>query len=482
MLNGNFYPTPRAVIEQMCIGLDLKNKVCADTSAGSGNIVDYLLEQGAKEVLTCEIEPKLIRIIEGKSTFIKPDFFEVTASEVSHVDYFILNPPFDHADRHILHAYQIAPEGCEIISLCNSETLGNNYTHRREQLKSLIEKFGNDQYLGDVFKDAERKTDVTVSLVHLYKPKSSSKDEFEGYFDLNENTDISSEGEGVMKYDEIRDIVNRYVEAVKQFDEVALVSAKINSMIQPIESHRISFGGFESRNGNMYEISRESFKKNLQKSCWITVFNKMKMQKYVTDKIMAKINQFVEKQSNVPFTLKNIYKMVEVIQGTHGGRMIQVIVDAFDEITGYYKENRNGEGWKTNDCFFVNRRFILPNQIKVSYRGVPEPTGYSWGSTKLDDVQKALCNMTASNYDLIPSFHTFLKTDEFHRFRYFGQWYEWGFLRFKCFKKGTIHAEFIDEKVWKEFNYIACKGKGWQIPKTTQSDFRKKETRVEIYR
>ncbi|WP_407537968.1 DUF4942 domain-containing protein [Cetobacterium somerae] len=43
----------------------------------------------------------------------------------------------------------------------------------------------------------------------------------------------------------------------------------------------------------------------------------------------------------------------------------------------------------------------------------------------------------------------------------FGEWNNSEFFKFKIFKKGTIHFEFIDKNIWNEFNRVACEGKKW---------------------
>ena len=40
-------------------------------------------------------------------------------------------------------------------------------------------------------------------------------------------------------------------------------------------------------------------------------------------------------------------------------------------------------------------------------------------------------------------------------------WFEWGFFRCRGFMKGTMHFEFLDEKVWQLFNQTAANNKGW---------------------
>lgn len=51
MFGIDFYPTPKEVIYQMLQGVDVRDKVVLEPSAGSGNIVKVLKEMGAKKIL-----------------------------------------------------------------------------------------------------------------------------------------------------------------------------------------------------------------------------------------------------------------------------------------------------------------------------------------------------------------------------------------------------------------------------------------------
>ena len=66
MFNQEFYPTPAEVIEIMLQGETIENKTILEPSAGKGDIVDYLNEYGAKNVLTCEINQDLQKILKAK--------------------------------------------------------------------------------------------------------------------------------------------------------------------------------------------------------------------------------------------------------------------------------------------------------------------------------------------------------------------------------------------------------------------------------
>lgn len=57
MFDKEFYPTPLPVLDLM--GIDAFNKVVLEPSAGKGDIVDYLKNNGAKSVLDFILhEPK----------------------------------------------------------------------------------------------------------------------------------------------------------------------------------------------------------------------------------------------------------------------------------------------------------------------------------------------------------------------------------------------------------------------------------------
>ena len=127
ILEKDFYPTPEGVIDGMMLGHDVSGKIVLEPSAGSGNIVEWLWKNGAKEVLACELNGNLRRIVESKCHVIGDDFLQVTGEEVSHIDMIVMNPPFSNARKHILHAFEIAPDGCEIVSLCNSSDLRESF-------------------------------------------------------------------------------------------------------------------------------------------------------------------------------------------------------------------------------------------------------------------------------------------------------------------------------------------------------------------
>lgn len=472
MFGIDFYPTPKEVIEKMLIDVEVSGKYVLEPSAGSGNIVDALNERGAAQVLACEIDERLRKILHGKCDIIGDDFLTVTSEQVSHIDLIVMNPPFSAADKHILHAYEIAPEGCQIVALCN----GSSYLHRDyttdRQLKEIVAKCGFEEDFGECFSSAERKTDVRVSCLHIWKPRTG-ENEFADCFRLTEDEENTMAG--VAQYNFVRDIVNRYVGAVKRFDEVVAKANEINALTSTISHNSIRFGAYESgsygKRGD--EISRDYFKKELQKASWHTIFNKMNMDKYVTQKVREDINRYVERQQHVPFTMHNVFRMLEIIIGTNDHRMKQTLVEAFDMICSFSADNKTaGEKWKTNSGYMVAKRFIIPNSIDTywsSFRNYA-PSISPYRENNLNDIVKALCYLTGKNFDEIKGVREFMRENHCC----WGEWIEWGFFKFRCYKKGTMHFEFLDDDVWAKFNIEVAKIKGWELPENSRSHKRTK--------
>jgi hypothetical protein len=451
MFNKDFFPTPANVIELMMQGEVIENRVFLEPSAGKGNIVDYLIENGAKSVISCENNEDLKKILQTKCKVIESDFLALTSEKISHIDTIVMNPPFSADENHILHAYSIAPAGCKIIALCNYSTIENPYTTSRKQLKVIIDNFGSVENLGDCFSDAERKTGVNVGLIKLQKAGSSYKDEFNGFF-MDDDPEQRQEN-GIMSYNVVRDLVNRYVQAVKIYGEMLTVKSRLSSITGNF------FGG---ELGIKATLSYEDYKKELQKAGWMFILNKMNLTKYTTKGVKEDINKFVEQQTAIPFTMRNIYHMLDIVVQTAGQRMDKAILEVFDRITEHHHDNRhNVKGWKTNGHYLVGKKFILPYQISPAKEyGYTSETYHSLRSSydgTIPDFEKALCFVEGIQYDQITTVNSSINRNTY------GEWYESHFFKYKGYKNGNMHFEFKDSEVWARFNQRVAKLKGFPL-------------------
>lgn len=493
MFNQDFYPTPQPIIERITKGIDFGKAVILEPSAGSGNIVDYALSNGA-EVIACEIEPKLRSMLNCR--VIADDFLTLKSEQVSHITHILMNPPFSTDAQHINHAWEIAPDGCEIRALCNWETVQNIFIRSRKILKNTIELYGRMEYLGSCFSNAERKTDVEVAFVRLQKP-ATVQDEWEGFFMEEEE---ENQIEGLQQYNFVRDLVGRYIGAVQIFDQQLEAAVKMNELTSQFYNSKIAL----SMTTKDAKVTREEYKKDLQKAAWNYVLNKMNMDKYVTKSLRNDINKFVETQHKVPFTMKNIYAMIHMIIGTQRSRMDRALEEVFDRVTRHYHENRYAvEGWKTNSHYLVNQKFILDGITELGWHGEMNVRYGGHNLEIIEDLLKALCYITGNDfaksvtlYERCRNSHMLERNgkivcdpsithraypinfrDEAARQAYlsenpdckpvqkteWGQWFDWEFFEVRGYKKGTMHFKFKDINVWARFNQEVSRIKGYPL-------------------
>lgn len=454
MFNADFFPTPKEVIELM--GFDPYDKIILEPSAGKGDIVDYCRENGAKKVITFEIEEDLREILKNKSLVFGSDFLSANGTELSHINLIVMNPPFSCAEKHILKAWEVAPDGCEIYALCNYETIAKNY--RYAELHALIRDYGAAESLGNCFSSAERRTNVEVGLIKLVKPAIDQENEWAGFF-MDEDEEEQQEN-GVLQYNEVRALVNRYVGTMKIFDEL---QEKLESLTYM--GAQIGMTKFTINVGYREDVTtKEDFSKKLQKESWNHIFKRMNLEKYVTSGVMKNVNKFVEQQEKVPFTMKNIYQMISIIIGTREENLQKALIESVDNFTKYTDENRFGvEGWKTNSGYMLNKKFIVDGIMETQSYMSFIPRYDSYGGQKINDLNKVLCNLTGEDFNNIG--------DVYYLNRKFpnltpNTWYDWGFFEVKMFKKGTMHLKFKDIDVWYKLNHSYGKLKGFTLPET----------------
>jgi len=449
MFNPEFYPTPLSVIELM--NIDCYDKVCLEPSAGKGDIIDYLNQNGASQVLACEQNKDLATITATKAQLIANDFFSVTPEMVSHVNLIIANPPFSNADKHIMHMWNIAPEGCEIIALCNWETIANQRGYGRNELKSTISNYGESQNLGSCFTTAERTTGVEVGLVRLFKPVLSEDFNWDGFFYSNET---EGQQDGLISYNDVRAIVNTYVAAVKCFDRAQAIGEELSRLTGE--------RAFEIIVGQQKNITtKQQFAREFQIKQWKRVFAKLNIEKFVTKGVMEDINKFTNSRLNYPFTMKNVYRMIDIIIGTRESTMNRAIVEAVDNFTKHTHENRYGvAGYKTNSGHLLNKKFICNWIGAESFSGRVEVATYNnRDADNMVDLMKALAYITGTDFSTIPTVYQINKQE-----LETGVWYDWGFFEFKLYKKRSGHFKFKSEKDWQVLNMAYAKIKGMVLP------------------
>lgn len=480
MFNDEFFPTPENVIEKMLDPFLFKQKHISsmkilEPSAGKGDIVNYIDERmnngWSKTKIKClEINPELQTILNKKYCveFVGENFLEYFPNE--YFDLIVMNPPFSNGDEHLLHAWEIMKCG-DIVCLLNAETINNPYSKTRQLIKKIIEdNNGIVENVGNCFIDAERKTNVECVIVRL---KKQDKKFFEGFFDelksSKEYVEKIVDENNVMKADLIEAKIESYNAIVIMFQEMIKQMRKFESLAQSINIDVKSIFCKTIENFNISETNIDKFTFSYQehfndfvsmikKSAWKDIFSNISAGTFLTSQVKKEFDALCSSFGVKDFTKNNIQTLVKVLFDNSNTIMQQAIMEAFDLLTKYNEENRvHWEGWKTNDYWRVNKKFILPFIVESYFGGGDFHVCYNC-QEKLGDLDKALCFLSGKNYNKIIASYDAIKENIQNKNM---KNIESEFFYINTYKKGTGHFVFKDMWLWEQFNLVACKGKNW---------------------
>lgn len=502
MFSEEFYPTPKNLLARMLKRFEMNadvldrlqdrgnhhkfscfsNKAILDPSAGKGDILDYITENShyvdkPDNFSAIEKNIDLQSVLREKEyPVIASDFLDY--NDDVYFDYIIMNPPFSNGDEHLLHAIKIA-KNTEIVCVLNAQTIKNPGTKRRKLLLEQINNFGEVEFVQDAFKDAERQTGVEVAIVYLNIQKEDERFnfDFEDFEDSGVNTDFDIANNEVAREDLIGNLNLRYEEVRKSYAEFLKAEAKYKhykKIFLEGESFH-SEGDWQLEKGTPQQ-KYTFLSGKLKGFMWRKVIKQLDVEKYMSSKVLSNFNAFINQQTKMAFTKENVGSFFQTIMGNRKMIWDKAVVDVFDMLTDFYKDNRNHvEGWRTNDKFKINRKIILPNWCKWNTAYMNQQDIKDYGAyfevdyrdrTKYEDIDKVMAYLSGEslkeqhkiNFALEQHFsqlgkvRTGEKIDNVCDSKYFD---------IKFFRKGTVHLTFKDKKLWNEFNMTACASKNW---------------------
>lgn len=452
-----FYPTPKEVLEKMSI--DPRGLVCLDPQAGKGDILAYCLENGAKQTYFSEINPSLATIAAQYGNQLGKDAFDLSAQDIAHVELIVMNPPFSNAAQHLLHMYEIAPDGCEIKCLMNSES--RKYGRGNiQRLNLLVREYGYEVELGNCFQQSERQTDVEVVCVTLVKPITDSSYDFSEFSTLPEYHRNESNTNAVARYNPFKALVNQYTDSYRKLD----LLQEFKESVKTCPVLKKSDIGIQFGYGTSTKCTLTEMKRQLKLAYWGLAIKELDVQRYMTQQSSKRFNQFISNNKVYPFSLKNIFKLAEVIFATRHQVLDETLLSIIDRLTRHTHENRYAvAGWKTNKGHLLNSTFIVDHIFKpeeYTNEGQVLTTAYS-PYFKFCDLQKVLAYVTGVSIEDEPSLDEFVRKQK-GIIR--GQWYDWSFFKIKGFKKGTIHLKFRNPRHHQLLNQRYAELKGEVLP------------------
>lgn len=462
MFDPNFFPTPTPVIDKMIAPIlreygSLRYRTglqILEPSAGKGDILDRLIIHGAEkdQMFAIEKNDELRLILSGKGyRVIDTDF--LSYADRYAFDLILMNPPFDDGASHLLKAWEILRNG-RIVCLLNAETVRNPHTKERQVLKTLIDAFGETEFIGQAFKQSERPTDVEVVIVRLCKETNETAFDGAGMdFDAKVSEESFS-ANPLAHHDILQSLVAQYNCAAITLQEQHRLETRFVFYTRDILS--------------VYDVPKvtplnERLAK-LKQQFWQYVFNKTKIGQRMTSNFRVKFETFTQQTAQLAFTEANILRVLEMFFTNHDQIIKDCILAVFDTATAYHEKNQvHTEGWKTNKSWKLNKRVIMPNGVEYE----PRWDGWSLPWRREDffnDIDKALCFIAGKKFEDIRAVRVAI--DEHLRSigrngAAYDDGFESEFFRVRVFKKGTVHLDFKDLDLLAKFNIAAAEGKGW---------------------
>lgn len=467
MYENGFYPTPPNVINKMIAGLEICGSIL-DPSAGKGDLLEGVKSRLSRydrnpPLYAIEINPELRPIlIEKGFKVIDTDFLQYPGLQYFNI--IIMNPPFDEGAKHLLKAWEIAG-GATIRCLLNSDTLANPYTAERKRIAQIIERYGWAKELGPVFKDAERKTSVNVTLVHLEDTRQ--REPFRLDFDpetVNDNLkfDENTINNELAMANIFENYEARYNATLGAFKELLAARQKVIHHLTPLATDYPTPASLLSdvlKSKDSADISYQAFLETVTRTAWGHLFSKTKLAAVTTEGVRQEIQSLQNKQGVMAFTATNMEQLFSTLFMNRENIMTQCVLESFDEMTKYYKENREYyEGWKTNSAYKVGKKFILPGI------GSYFSSGIDYRSKNLiNDIEKSLCFLSGKRYEDIKNV-----TSLYEQENHWGKWITSEFFQTKLFKKKTMHFKWIDENLRTSFNTLVARERWGELPEKTK--------------
>lgn len=556
---GGFYPTPQAVADKLLKDLDwCKFATVLEPSAGTGNLVEAILRHydsygwhnGKVEIDCIEIDPHLRSILDYEHCgprndaedkrfhelerrrhwdYDKKTYSGISPSEeaeykalkarkswadkgtvrIVHDDFttfesrkqyglIVMNPPFKDGDAHLLKAIEMQRRGGgEIRCILNAETLRNPYTNRRKVLmQTLLDLEADVQFLDGAFSNAERETDVSVSLIRVKVPEikrgSAIYEGLRKAAEMKEPTpdDVTD----LTVADFISRIVTQFnveVEAgLKLIEEYLAMRPYIMRNMDPNAKYNsptlaVVVTGSDGRLGTSEYPSVNKFLTATRRKYWEALFTKKEFTAQLTKNLREKYEGMVDAMQDYDFTMFNIQRIMtemnaEMIQGVQ-----DTIVALFDKLTTEYtycpdcsKNIHYYNGWKTNKAHKIGGKVILPiHGVFSCYSWCKETFDVRNAEAIISDIEKVfeyLDGNATAHVDLKGVLLAACEAGQTKNIRC-------KFFSVTLYKKGTMHIKFHDQRLVDRFNIYCCGKKGWLPPsygRTTYSEMSDLEKEV----
>lgn len=482
----DFYPTPLSLIHKMLNKIDFNTiKTVLEPSAGDGRIVQavadkfkykyssYSNKETKWDIDCIEINQNLQFILLGKNYRVVHDNF-LTYDSYKHYDLIVANFPFSDDDKHLHKALDLQERvGGKIICLINAETIRNPFSNSRQYLVQRLERHNATiEYIENGFYDAERKTGVTVALIHVDIPKlehnSMILEDLRQEENFREESDYNSNK--VINADFLKGIVEQYNFEVKAgLKLIAEWESLKTNMFKGCQLEIICSKDINDRYKDSIKDLHNSYIKDVRAKYWRALFENEKFMGLFTSNLRNEYYNKVKELCDYDFSLYNIYTIKLQLNKHMVQSMEDTILSLFDEFSQkhYWDSDTVSNihyynGWKTNKSWKINKKIIIPlaGFIDMQYSwGRYNPTHYKI-IDKLTDIEKVLNYLDGGLTEDVNITETLKMAEHYQETKKI----QLKYFMVTFYKKGTCHIEFTNDELLHKFNLFGSQKKGWLPP------------------
>lgn len=491
-----FYPTPESLADKLLQSVDWRKiESVLEPSAGKGDLAGYVAkklffarnswsrnekEAIEKSDIDCiEIDQMLRNTLESKGfRVVHDDFLSYETQKRYHL--IAMNPPFDSGATHLLKALELMQRGGTICCILNAETLRNPYSVQRQELLTKLGQYDTQvEYVSGAFSDAERETDVDVALIRTVIPPVKVDSTIVN--DMKKaptykTQSTRSDFKELVQYNVIEEWVNRYnfeaacgIRLIEEYDamqEMLFSNVDKNEFSRTILKLEIDVGG-RGRDAIINNYLRETRGKY-----WRAIFQQPVIVNKLTGNLQNELHDNVNKLKDYEFSAYNILSLIIKMNGRIITGIEDTIVALFDDWTrSYWHEDSPNRhyynGWRTNDCFRVSKKVILP------FYGAYDSWDKKFRSynvvQKFRDIEKVFDFLDSGRTDWPGTLDKAFQQAEAEQIT---KNIDTKYFTVTIFKKGTAHLVFKDLDLLEKFNLFACQKKGWLPPEYGHKHYR----------
>ena len=494
-----FYPTPESLIEKMLDGVNLNRvKSVLEPSAGKGDIADALVkgverciertkydkEKGFEpydycytesvdksNIDTIEIDPDLQSVLKGKGYRVIYDNF-LLFHTYKHYDLIIMNPPFSNGEKHLLKALDIQKRGGAIICVLAASILKNPYTKERKLLLDKLKLYeANIAFYKGEFLAAERKTEVEIAIIRVDIPPVEEESvlisRLKKAWKVRESE--IEECNALIDSDYVKAIIQQYNFEI----EAGLSIIRDFKGVKPymLSSFGENAGAILDLKIGKKDATENDYISHIRHKYWNHLFYSNDFTKKFTSNLLKQCRADVDRLKDYDFNAFNIYQVKIDLVNSMIKAMEETILKLFDDFShkhSWYDETSKNvhyyDGWKTNKCWIINKKVIIPLRL---YSAI---AGDSWSRhetcDKLSDIEKTLDYLSKKQTPPTDFYERIMQLKKLSEETGIPQTKNIEFKHFyiTCYKKGTCHITFKDEELLKKFNLFGSQRKGWLPP------------------